>query len=150
MIGMNVCRFAGVTRLSNNLEEMTGKRANIFFRICWQVVAPVLVTVSQQVTCFIVNQIKNATLGKIFIFQNATKIVVVLLQVILVFSVKEFKPASYEDYVFPSWAQGVGWVIALASIIWIPVCAVHTLWVLPGSILQVTTVRYLPHLPSKT
>lgn len=62
VIGMYVCRFAGVTRLSNNLEEMTGKRANIFFRLCWQVVAPVLITVSQQVTCFIVNQIKNAIL----------------------------------------------------------------------------------------
>lgn len=39
---------AGVTRLSDNLEEMTGKRANIFFRLCWLIVAPVLITVSQQ------------------------------------------------------------------------------------------------------
>lgn len=39
---------AGVTRLSSNLIEMTGKGANIFFRLCWQVVAPVLITVSQQ------------------------------------------------------------------------------------------------------
>lgn len=60
-----------------------------------------------------------------------------LLQVILIFSIIQFKPARYEDYVFPPWAQGVGWVIALASIIWIPLGAVHTLWVLPGSIMQV-------------
>ncbi|KAL0194205.1 hypothetical protein M9458_012501, partial [Cirrhinus mrigala] len=53
--------------------------------------------------------------------------------VILVFSVIQFKPARYEDYVYPPWAQGVGWLIALASIIWIPIAAVHTLWVLPGS-----------------
>lgn len=103
-----ICYGYGVTRLSNNLEEMTGKRANIFFRLCWQVVAPVLITV------------------------------------ILIFSIIEFKPASYEDYVFPTWAQGVGWVIALSSIIWIPVCAVHTLWVLPGSILQKLKLSLTP------
>lgn len=76
----------------------------------------------------------------------AAKIVVVLSQVILIFSIIEFKPARYESYVFPPWAQGVGWIIALASIIWIPVCAVHTLWVLPGSILQVTSAPHLPRL----
>ncbi|KAL2095058.1 hypothetical protein ACEWY4_009777 [Coilia grayii] len=56
-----------------------------------------------------------------------------LTGVILIFSVIEFKPARYEHYVYPAWAQGVGWIIALASIIWIPLAAIHTLWVLPGS-----------------
>lgn len=84
-------------------------------------------------------------LGKSSLFHATKIVVVVLLQVILIFSIIEFRPARYESYVFPPWAQGVGWIIALASIIWIPVCAVHTLWVLPGSMLQVTSVRYLPH-----
>ncbi|XP_042355445.1 sodium-dependent dopamine transporter-like [Plectropomus leopardus] len=95
-----ICWCYGGNRLSDNLEEMTGKRANIFFRLCWLVVAPGLITV------------------------------------ILVFSVIQFKPARYENYVFPPWAQGVGWVIAMGSIIWIPLGAVHTLWVLPGSLVQ--------------
>ncbi|XP_016389719.1 sodium-dependent dopamine transporter-like [Sinocyclocheilus rhinocerous] len=92
-----VCWLYGVKRLSSNLLEMTGKRPSIFFRVCWWVICPVLITV------------------------------------ILVFSVIQFKPARYEDYVYPAWAQGVGWLIALASIIWIPLAAVHTLWLLPGS-----------------
>lgn len=75
---------------------------------------------------------------------------VILLQVILIFSIIQFKPARYENYVFPPWAQGVGWVIAMASIIWIPLCAVHTLWVLPGSFLQVTYVWHLLRPPLKT
>ncbi|XP_026228500.1 sodium- and chloride-dependent GABA transporter 1 isoform X1 [Anabas testudineus] len=95
-----ICWSYGVNRLSDNLEEMTGKRANIFFRLCWLIIAPVLVTV------------------------------------ILIFSIIQFKPARYENYVFPPWAQGVGWVIAMASIIWIPLGAIHTLWVLPGSLMQ--------------
>ncbi|XP_026866101.1 sodium- and chloride-dependent GABA transporter ine isoform X1 [Electrophorus electricus] len=57
----------------------------------------------------------------------------VLIAVILVFSVIQFKPARYENYVYPAWAQGIGWLIAMASIIWIPLAALHTLWVLPGS-----------------
>uniref|UniRef100_A0A3Q3W523 Transporter n=1 Tax=Mola mola TaxID=94237 RepID=A0A3Q3W523_MOLML len=100
-----ICWSYGANRLSDNLEEMTGKRANIFFRLCWLIVAPVF-------KCFF------------------------LLQVILIFSIIQFKPARYEDYVFPPWAQGVGWVIAMASIIWIPLGSIHTLWVLPGSFMQ--------------
>ncbi|CAI5644219.1 unnamed protein product [Oreochromis niloticus] len=98
---MAVCWIYGVKRLSANLEEMNGNKANIFFRLCWLIVAPVLITV------------------------------------ILIFSIIQFKPARYGKYVFPPWAQGVGWIIALASIIWIPLGAIHTLWVLPGSIMEV-------------
>lgn len=144
---------------------MTGKRANIFFRLSWQIVAPVLVTVSKKILIVLLQTsffffyffllffffykpvykcCTTKARQKSLLF-NATPIVDVLLQVILIFSIIEFKPARYEDYVFPPWAQGVGWIIALASIIWIPVCAVHTLWVLPGSVLQVTSVRYFPH-----
>lgn len=53
-------------------------------------------------------------------------------QGILVFTIIQFKPARYEDYVYPPWAQGIVWVIAMASIIWIPLRALLTLWVLPG------------------
>ncbi|XP_028277145.1 sodium- and chloride-dependent GABA transporter 1 isoform X3 [Parambassis ranga] len=103
------CWSYGVKRLSANLEEMTGKKANIFFRLCWLIVDPVLITA------------------------------------ILIFSIIQFKPARYENYVFPSWAQGVGWVIALASIIWIPLGAIHTLWVLPGSFMQKLKLSITPY-----
>uniref|UniRef100_A0A3Q4AQM7 Transporter n=1 Tax=Mola mola TaxID=94237 RepID=A0A3Q4AQM7_MOLML len=66
-----------------------------------------------------------------------------LVTVILIFSIIQFKPARYEDYVFPPWAQGVGWVIAMASIIWIPLGSIHTLWVLPGSFMQVMDIYHL-------
>nr|XP_019941056.1 PREDICTED: sodium- and chloride-dependent GABA transporter ine-like [Paralichthys olivaceus] len=104
-----ICWSYGVNRLSDNLEEMTGKRASIFFKLCWLIIAPGLITV------------------------------------ILIFSIIQFKPARYEDYVFPPWAQGVGWVIAMTSIIWIPLCAVHTLWVLPGSFMQKLKLSITPH-----
>ncbi|XP_030601843.1 sodium- and chloride-dependent GABA transporter ine-like [Archocentrus centrarchus] len=106
---MAICWIYGVKRLSANLEEMNGNKANIFFRLCWLIVAPVLITV------------------------------------ILIFSIIQFKPARYEQYVFPPWAQGVGWIIALASIIWIPLGAIHTLWVLPGSIVEKLKLSLTPY-----
>uniref|UniRef100_A0A8C9T194 Transporter n=1 Tax=Scleropages formosus TaxID=113540 RepID=A0A8C9T194_SCLFO len=65
---------------------------------------------------------------------------VLSLQVLLVFSVIQFKPARYETYQYPAWCQGIGWVIAMASVIWIPLCALHTLWVLPGTFTQVPSL----------
>ncbi|XP_014324901.2 sodium- and chloride-dependent GABA transporter ine-like [Xiphophorus maculatus] len=109
-----ICWSYGVKRLSSNMEEMTGQKPNIFFRLCWLVVDPVLITV------------------------------------ILIFSVIQFKPARYGDYVFPPWAQGVGWVIALASIIWIPLGAVHTLWVLPGSLMKKLKLSITPYALNAT
>ncbi|RVE63531.1 hypothetical protein OJAV_G00137340 [Oryzias javanicus] len=106
---ISICWLYGVKRLSENLVEMTGRGANIFFRVCWLIVAPVLVAV------------------------------------ILIFSIIQFRPARYEDYVFPPWAQGVGWVIALGSIIWIPLGAIHTLWVLPGSLMQKLKLSITPY-----
>ncbi|XP_026037795.1 sodium- and chloride-dependent GABA transporter ine isoform X1 [Astatotilapia calliptera] len=106
---MATCWIYGVKRLSANLEEMNGHKANIFFRLCWLIVAPVLITV------------------------------------ILIFSIIQFKPARYGEYVFPPWGQGVGWIIALASIIWIPLGAIHTLWVLPGSIMEKLKLSLTPY-----
>ncbi|XP_038153532.1 sodium- and chloride-dependent GABA transporter 1 isoform X2 [Cyprinodon tularosa] len=109
-----ICWSYGVKRLSSNLEEMTGGRPNIFFRLCWLIVDPVLITV------------------------------------ILIFSIIQFKPARYGNYVFPPWAQGVGWIIALASIIWIPLGAIHTLWVLPGSLTEKLKLSITPYALNKT
>uniref|UniRef100_A0A8C2X352 Transporter n=1 Tax=Cyclopterus lumpus TaxID=8103 RepID=A0A8C2X352_CYCLU len=108
-----ICWSYGKQMLCFCFSEMTGKGPNIFFRLCWLIVAPVLITV------------------------------------ILIFSIVQFKPARYGDYVFPPWAQGVGWVIAMGSIIWIPLGAIHTLWVLPGSFMQVThlIIFYMSFFP---
>ncbi|KAJ8275789.1 hypothetical protein COCON_G00075410 [Conger conger] len=109
-----ICWIYGVKRLSQNIEEMTGKKPSIFFTACWMVISPVLVLV------------------------------------ILVFSVIQFRPATYGSYVYPTWAQGIGWFIAMASIIWIPLAAIHTLWVLPGSFTEKLHKSISPFALDKT
>ncbi|XP_067864282.1 sodium- and chloride-dependent GABA transporter 1 [Heptranchias perlo] len=57
----------------------------------------------------------------------------VLILVVMVFVIIEFEPARYGSYKYPEWAQGLGWIIALTSLIWIPAGVVHTLLTLKGS-----------------
>ncbi|XP_077097457.1 sodium- and chloride-dependent GABA transporter ine isoform X1 [Siphateles boraxobius] len=91
----------GVRRLSLMVEKMLGKKPNLYFRVCWQYLSPMLV------------------LG------------------ILISSIFQYTPARYgKSYTYPLWAEVVGWFISLASIIWIPLGALHELWTTEGSLLQ--------------
>ncbi|XP_038676714.1 sodium- and chloride-dependent GABA transporter 1-like isoform X1 [Scyliorhinus canicula] len=61
----------------------------------------------------------------------------VLVTVILVSSIIRYTPARYgKTYTYPSWAEGLGWVISLCSIIWIPLGAAHTLYTSKGTFTQ--------------
>ncbi|XP_075912785.1 sodium- and chloride-dependent GABA transporter ine-like [Petromyzon marinus] len=95
-----VCLVYGSSRLSSNIEEMLGRKPNIFFRLCWMVASPCLVTA------------------------------------ILVFSVLQYEPVRYGDYVYPAWAEGLGWVVSLLSIGWIPLGMAHTLYHAQGTLIQ--------------
>ncbi|XP_069768283.1 sodium- and chloride-dependent GABA transporter 1 isoform X1 [Narcine bancroftii] len=56
-----------------------------------------------------------------------------LILVLAVFIIIDFKPVHYGKYQYPDWAQGLGWVIALASLVWIPFGAFHTMLTSRGS-----------------
>eukprot|EP00062_Callorhinchus_milii_P014554 gi/632963853/ref/XP_007898113.1/ PREDICTED: sodium- and chloride-dependent glycine transporter 1 isoform X1 [Callorhinchus milii] len=43
---------------------------------------------------------------------------------ILIFTVVQYKPISYNDYVFPSWALIIGFLMAMSSVICIPIYAI--------------------------
>ncbi|KAM4579005.1 sodium- and chloride-dependent GABA transporter ine [Fundulus diaphanus] len=51
-------------------------------------------------------------------------------------SIVQYTPPRYGEYLYPTWAEFVGWVITLVSIIWIPLCAVHEIYTSKGSLLQ--------------
>ncbi|XP_078083446.1 sodium- and chloride-dependent GABA transporter 1 isoform X2 [Mustelus asterias] len=60
-----------------------------------------------------------------------------LVTVILVSSIIRYTPARYgKTYTYPAWAEGLGWIISLCSIIWIPLGAAHTLYTNKGSFIQ--------------
>ncbi|ELT92925.1 hypothetical protein CAPTEDRAFT_144422 [Capitella teleta] len=53
---------------------------------------------------------------------------------IMIFGFSSWEPLKYEDYVYPSWANVIGWSIALSSILCIPVLAVIQITRTPGTL----------------
>lgn len=51
-----------------------------------------------------------------------------------------YEPLTYEDYVYPLWANVMGWLIASSSIIMIPGVAIYKIIVTPGTFVQVIII----------
>ena len=48
-----------------------------------------------------------------------------------------YEPLTYEDYVYPLWANVLGWFIASSSVAMIPGIAIYKIIVTPGTFCQV-------------
>ncbi|XP_050094668.1 sodium-dependent dopamine transporter [Anopheles aquasalis] len=55
---------------------------------------------------------------------------------IIIYGLIGHEPLSYEDYIYPGWANVLGWCIAGSSMIMIPLMAFYKLAVTPGSFRQ--------------
>lgn len=67
-------------------------------------------------------------------------------QFILIFTVIQYKPIMYNDYVYPGWSLVIGFAMALSSVICIPVYALFKIAVSEGS--TFTEVRCALHKES--
>ncbi|CAJ0940797.1 unnamed protein product [Ranitomeya imitator] len=47
---------------------------------------------------------------------------------ILIFTVIQYRPISYNDYVYPDWAIMLGFLMALSSVVCIPLYAAFRIW----------------------
>jgi len=56
---------------------------------------------------------------------------------IIVYGLIGHEPLQYEDYIYPFWANVLGWCIAISSTACIPGMAIYKLIVTPGTIKQV-------------
>ncbi|XP_078400368.1 sodium-dependent noradrenaline transporter isoform X1 [Cetorhinus maximus] len=56
-----------------------------------------------------------------------------LLFVVIV-SIVKFKPLTYDEYVFPNWANLVGWGIAVSSMSLVPIYAIYKLFTIRGTL----------------
>lgn len=50
------------------------------------------------------------------------------------YSMVKFKPPTYGEYVYPPWGVGIGWCLALSSMLVVPIYAVGKLLVTPGTL----------------
>lgn len=62
----------------------------------------------------------------------------IFLLFIIIYGLLTSEPLSYENYVYPTWANALGWCIAGSSMIMIPGVAIVKLLMTPGTIKQVS------------
>ncbi|KAM7294185.1 hypothetical protein ISCGN_023704 [Ixodes scapularis] len=53
---------------------------------------------------------------------------------VFVFSLVQYRPLTYIDYVYPWWGQLVGWFLALSTMLCIPGYAIYKFIVTPGDL----------------
>lgn len=63
----------------------------------------------------------------------SSSISLVSTQFILIFTVIQYKPITYNDYVYPGWSLAIGFAMALSSVICIPVYALFKISRSPGA-----------------
>lgn len=54
-------------------------------------------------------------------------------QFILIFTVIQYKPITYNDYVYPGWSLAIGFSMALSSVVCIPIYAFYKISRSPGA-----------------
>lgn len=64
----------------------------------------------------------------------------------VVVSFATFNPPKYDTYVFPVWANVVGWCLAISSMTMVPLYAIYKLCSLPGSFCDVSRALSLFHI----
>lgn len=64
----------------------------------------------------------NSKITRPSVNNNASRI---LFQFIFLFSLIEYSPAKYDAYTYPAWAEALGWMMALLSILIIPVVMIY-------------------------
>jgi solute carrier family 6 dopamine transporter-like protein 3 len=67
-------------------------------------------------------------------------------QFIIVYGLIGYEPLTYEEYVYPVWANVLGWVIAGSSIAMIPGMAIYKLATTPGTFMQVSELSLTSNL----
>lgn len=60
-------------------------------------------------------------------------------QFVVVVSIINFKQLTYDDYVFPLWANWVGWGVALSSMTLVPAYIAYKFLSTPGSLWEVSS-----------
>ena len=53
------------------------------------------------------------------------------------FGLANYESPTYDKYTYPPWAIGIGWMIAAASVILIPLTAIYKIASTPGSLYEV-------------
>lgn len=68
-------------------------------------------------------------------------------QCIMIFGFVTWEPLKYESYVYPAWANVIGWSIALSSILCMPTLAIIQILRTPGTLKEVGSILDAESMP---
>uniref|UniRef100_A0AAR2LFY1 Transporter n=1 Tax=Pygocentrus nattereri TaxID=42514 RepID=A0AAR2LFY1_PYGNA len=142
----------GADNFYDAIEDMIGYRPNPWMKWCWTVITPFLCVVIDRdyvgkchsITQSVLQNPSGLTFS-IRYFENYINIFFShLLQGCFIFSLVKYKPLTYNKiYEYPDWSIGVGWTLALASMICIPMVVVIKIIQSDGPLIEVSvTVHY--------
>lgn len=60
----------------------------------------------------------------------------IFLLFIIVYGLIYYEPLRYEDYIYPAWANVLGWCIAGSSMLMIPIIGLYKILTTPGTFVQ--------------
>ena len=73
------------------------------------------------------------------LFRATLRFYLFCLQGVFIFSLVTYSPLEYNGYKYPDWGETIGWIMALSSIVCIPIVMIYKLATTPGSLREVTT-----------
>lgn len=83
-------------------------------------------------------------------FSDTANIFLCLFQGIFIFFLVKYKPLKYNNvYIYPDWGYGIGWMMALSSMICIPLWICIKLWKEEGTFIEVRCILGLTILEKK-
>lgn len=102
----------------------------VMFHICWQSAAQQLTASTCWNQLCEIRRSEDRFLQACFCFSPSQFMVVV--------SFATFNPPNYGTYLFPSWANMLGWCLAMSSMTMVPLYAIYKLCTLPGKFCNVS------------
>lgn len=69
----------------------------------------------------------------LYLFKRVSVSPISPVQFILIFTVIQYKPITYNDYVYPGWSLAIGFCMAMSSVICIPIYALYKISKSPGA-----------------
>ena len=61
-------------------------------------------------------------------------------------NVIQWQGVSYNNKPYPGWAEFLGWLMALSSMVLIPAFAIYQLWKTPGTVTEVRILFLISHV----
>lgn len=137
-----------------NIEDMIGYKPVFFIKWCWMILTPGICAVSQCTKSIYIyhmlyiisqNVLKwcNSWFGCSLCLRWPTAPthltpVLHLPQGIFLFFLIKYKPLKYNNvYTYPDWGYGIGWFMAMSSMVCIPFGIIWMIWKTPGTFTEV-------------